>query len=296
MKLMIFSTSSVYETLVSKLTLLGHEVELITPADLSTLFYGWPDAEEYAQRRIEAFQPTHILNNIPALSITSSATYIGNSTASARLETHRWETRQKANELGFLLPEVLEECTMDGISQTYTEDVYLKPKGWDTHHRSWKIPANTSHELHNSRFIGDSSPAFIEREVAHNLEAICMFTISNGSYNIQYMTGYIGGGNEKIFGADEAAWKTNTRYEPLSSDLINSWETQCTRWLDYVVTLGGSYQGAIGAGVTDDGFYWYEQNSRRGTGVTFIGDANEWWESLTLDCSKASSSHWDISY
>jgi len=293
---MIFSTRDTYEALVTKLKLLGHDVELVTNSDLSSLFYGHVDAQEYAQKRIEAFQPTHVLNNIPFLKITTSATYIGNSDASARLETHKWETRQKAAELGFLLPEVLEECTMDGISKTYAEDVYLKPKAWDCHHKTWKIPANTSHEIHNSYLQGDGNPAYIEREVPHDVEVICMFTISNNTYKIQYMTGYIGGGNEKIFGADETNWKPGTRYETLSPDLLNSWETQCTRWLDYIATLGGCYQGAIGAGVTSDGFYWYEQNSRRGTGVTFIGDADEWWKSLTSDCSKASSTHWDISY
>lgn len=299
MRLIIFSTEGVYNELVIQLQSAGHEVELVTPSSLISLFLGLDDAHEYARRRIAEFQPTHVLNNIPSLSLASSTTeyeYIGNSIESAHLETHRWETRQKAQELGFLLPYVLEECPMDGLTKTYSEDVYLKPKGWDYYHRSWKIPANTEHTTHNGYLAGNSAPGFIERHVAHDIEALCQFTVSNNSYKIQYMRGYIGGGNEKICGIDEATWQENTRYENLSTDILNSWETQCTRWLDYIATLGGNYQGAIGAGVTDDGFYWYEQNSRRGTGVKFVGDWETWWESLTTDCSAASSSHWEIDY
>ena len=297
MKLMIFSTNAVYDELVIQLQSAGHEVELVTPSSLLSLFLGLDDSHQYARERIEEFQPTHVLNNIPALSLSSTEyEYIGNSTESAQLELYRWNTRQKAQELGFLLPTVLEECPMDGLTKTYSEDVYLKPKGWDYAHRSWKIPANTDPAIHNSYLAGNSALGFIERQVPHTIEALCQFTVSNNSYKIQYMRGYIGGGNEKIVGADEYIWKENTRYESLSTDILNSWESQCTRWLDYVKTLGGSYQGAIGAGVTDDGFYWYEQNSRRGTGVKFVGDHETWWESLTTNCSAASSSHWEVDY
>jgi hypothetical protein len=297
MRLQIFSSWRIYDNIATFVENSGHQVDLVTQYSFGRLFYGQEDAHEFARQRIQQFQPTHVINNIPHLNLASpDYVYIGNTEASARIETHKWDTRQKAQELGFLLPEVLEECPMNGMTQTYLEDVYLKPKYWDEQHRSWKILANTDHTLHNTKMEDNSAEGFIERDVQHDFEAICQFTICNNSYKIQHMIAYYGGGNEKIHGADDTQWKEGTRYEEIPPSLLSSWESQCTRWLDYVCTLGGNYQGGMGAGVTDTGFHWYEQNCRKGTPGVFTGDFFEWWKSLTVSPSFATSSDWELYY
>lgn len=303
MRLQIFSSYGIYDDIATFVENSGnHQVDLVTQYSFINLWFGQEDAHEFARQKIEQFRPTHVLNNIPHLDLASTDyVYIGNSTASSRLESHRWETRQKAQELGFLLPEVLEECPMNGMTQTYAEDVFLKPKHWDNYHRSWKILANTDHVLHNgymdSSYLGpNNAEGFIERSTQHDFEATCQFTICNNSYKIQRMVAYYGGGNEKVYGNDDVkGWKTGTRYEEMPPSLVSSWEDQCIRWLDYACTLGGNYQGGIGAGVNDNGFHWYEQNSRWWLG-NFTGNAIQWLKSLTVDPSFATSNDWELYY
>lgn len=233
-----------------------------------------------------------VINNSPWLTTPSNG--VGNTAASARLETHKWETRAKAKELGFLLPEVLEECNMNAVSTSYTQPVFLKPKQ-DEMACVYKIdPSRDNIAWHNTQLR--AVPGYVEKDIEHDIEGGCIFTMREGSYHIVKTQGYTSKGEEKRLsgGVD---WKDDRGGV---GNLTSSQETlllnACTTWLDYAKTLGGTYEGEICAGIKGTDIYWFEQNSRRGTHGTLSGSSQDWLDSLTSDVTKASKISWDFNF
>ena len=229
-----------------------------------------------------------VINNSPWLTTPSNG--IGNTTASARLETHKWETRTKAQELGFLLPEVLEECTMDSVSTSHTETIFLKPKeGFQA--CTYKIdPSRDDIAWHNGEFP-PNIPAYVERDLEHDVEGNCFFTMKDGEYKIQKVLGYTGTGEDKRVA--KIFTVTGFEFTTLTTAQETAFLSLCTTWLDYAKTLGGTYQGEICAGIKGTDVYWFEQNSRRGMHIPFSGNSDNWLESLRSDLSKAGISEWN---
>lgn len=228
-----------------------------------------------------------VINNSPWLTTPSNG--IGNTPASARLETHKWETRAKAKELGFILPEVLEECNINAVSTNYTETVFLKPKQ-DEMACVYKIdPSRDDIAWHNSQLR--SVPGYVEKDINHDVEGNCFFTMREGSYKIQKVLGYTGTGEDKRL--SKTFPTTNFTFTPLTSEQESVFLPLCTAWLDYAKTLGGTYQGEICAGIKGTDVYWFEQNSRRGMHIPFVGNSNNWLESLKTDLSKAGTDDWN---
>lgn len=294
MKIVLISLANTYETVISQLESEGHSVLHITEKD--GVYGGNSSAISTLETVISNFNPDIVVNNMPSVSLsnTSNFTYVANTQASADLELKKWETRQKAKELGFLLPTVLEECTMNTVSTAHTDTVFLKAKDVDPWHQSWKIPAGTDIATHNKHFP-PSIPAFVEADVGHDIEGNCMFTMHNGSYTINKTTGYTGRGNEKVL-SGKGDWKEGTEFKDLTSEQETAFLSLCTTWLNYAATLGGSYQGEICAGIKGTDVYWFEQNSRRSTYGSFVGTGQNWLDSLKSDSSKSSETRWDYNF
>jgi hypothetical protein len=234
-----------------------------------------------------------VINNSPWL--TTPRNGVGNTPASARLETHKWETRAKAQELGFLLPEVLEECNMNAVSTNYTETVFLKPKeGFEA--CVYKIdPSRDDIAWHNSQFP-PNIPAYVEKDIEHDIEGGCIFTMREGSYQIVKTQGYTSKGEEKRL-AGSTDWKDdNGGVGSLTSAQETLLLDACTAWLDYAATLGGTYEGEVCTGIKGTDIYWFEQNSRRGTHGTLVGSSQDWLDSLTSDVTKASKISWEFNF
>jgi hypothetical protein len=234
-----------------------------------------------------------VINNSPWLTTPSNG--IGNTPASARLETHKWETRAKAEELGFLLPEVIEECNMDSLDTTHLETVFLKPKeGFEA--CVYKIdPSRDDITWHNSQFPANI-PGYVERNLNHDIEGGCIFTMREGSYQIVKTQGYTSKGEEKRL-AGSTDWKDdNGGVGALTSAQETLLLDACTTWLDYAATLGGTYEGEICTGIKGTDIYWFEQNSRRGTHGTLVGSWQDWLDSLTTDVTKASEISWEFNF
>jgi len=229
-----------------------------------------------------------VINNVPSINTPSNG--IGNTTASANLELCKWATRQKAEELGFLLPPVLEECTLNTVSTSHTNTVYVKPKDSSLHrwHNCWKIPAGTDIENHNKNFP-PNIPAYVEEDIEHDIEGNCFFTMRDGSYKIQKILGYTGGGDYKVLGSSASGFS----FTSLTTAQENAFLPLCTAWLEYAKTLGGIYQGELCAGIKGTDVYWFEQNSRRGMHIPFTGSSDNWLESLRTDLTKAGLNDWN---
>ena len=291
MKILLIALEQTYTFIVPLLEAEGHEVRLITKCGKLPLLYGTPRCKTYVLEQITEFQPNLVVNALPSIFLTTSSeyTYIGNSALSSRLETHKWETRKKAEELGFLLPTVLEECDMNAMS-TYSEVTYLKPKGSGTHAEAFQIPANTNYSFPSGR------EAYVEESLPHVLTACCMFTISGGAYHITRITGWTGGGNSKGMNAG-ADWTEAYTVVEVPSAIEADFLVKCRTWLDYAVTLGGNYEGYIESAITSSNeFYWLEQNSRPSTyQVAFkSGTVQDWLEGLTTDPTKSPPTRYKI--
>ena len=289
MKILILALEGTYESMVPLLENEGHEVRLLSKCNKIPLMFGTSEGKAYVSQQITEFTPDTVINAIPSIVLPTSSdyTYLGNTTASARLETHKWETREKAAELGWSLPTVLEQCDMAAMS-TYDRTVYLKPKGLNPWNQAWQVPPNTTY---NDQ-LPSGFPAFVEDSVDYEVEAFCFFTISNGSYSITRMLGCSGYGHDKTM-TSHTDWRVGkgdlTHFE-LTEAQNAVWLPKCTAWLDYIVTLGGNYEGSIGGLITSSNeVYWMEQNSRpfNYNNGSIPGTVQDWIDSLTTDASKS---------
>ena len=292
MRIFLISLPDTYESLKTSLEAISHVVYLYTD---TTAYSGVDWAKADVLEKIEDFGPDIVVNNMPALFLPSSSdyTYIGNSTESANLELKKWETRNKARDTGFLLPTVLEECTMNTVSTSHTDTVFLKPKGITKWPQAWRIASGESIDTHNSSFPADI-PAYVEADLQHDIEAGCIFTMRDGSFQIVKTQGYTSRGEEKsIF--RHVDWKDNGVCN-LTAEQDAAVRFVCTNWLNYAALHGGTYEGEVCVALKGTEVYWLEQNSRRGTFATFTGSAQDWLDSLTSDVSKASSISWDFNF
>jgi hypothetical protein len=290
MKILLVGMPTTFDYLVTPLTEAGHTVRLIdgTGQDFSLLTNATL-AKDYILEQITAFVPDMVVNAITpvVLPVSSDYTYVGNTAASAKLETHKWETRTKAGELGWSLPTVLEECNMNAVSN-YDKTVYVKPKGDCQLRQIFKVPASTNNELHNLEMTADAG--YVEDSVDYEVEAWCFFTISNGSYSIIRTLGCTGYGDDKLVDSTGDWRQGDITLVDLTDAQRAAFITKCEAWLDYAVTLGGNYEGTLGGAITDDNtVYWFEQNSRPGTyNIGMLpGTVQDWIDGLTTDSTKS---------
>lgn len=296
MKFVLLALPNVYEALVTQLESEGHVVKLITWA---AAYVGHDWARRDVEVEIATFAPDYVINNMPALVLldTSNFTYIANTVASAELETNKWPTRQKAGELGFLLPTVLEECDINQISTSHTDTVFVKPKrGSETAfpNQTWKVPKGMCYK-HNINFPS-GMPVYVEQDLQQDYEGYCFFTMCNGEYTINQITGYTGTGNDKRIDSGGEEWGTNANFIDLTPTQYSNALSLCTTWLNYAATLGGRYQGELSFGVLGNDIYWYEQNSKRGTHGVFSGSGQDWLNSLLTDSSESTKTQWNYNF
>ena len=98
MKILITALEQTYNFTVPLLEADGHEVRLLTNCEGIPLISGTPECKAYVLQQITEFEPDTVINAVPSIVLPESSeyTYLGNTEASSRLETHKWETRQKA--------------------------------------------------------------------------------------------------------------------------------------------------------------------------------------------------------
>lgn len=293
LRILFLSLANTYETLIEQLHKEGHIVEQLTQHD--GICSNNESATILAIDKINRFYPNYIINNRPSLSLPALSTnsvVVGNTEESANLELKKWETRQKAQELGFLLPEVLEECTLNTVSTTHTDAVFVKPKGLDPYHQCWKIPAGTNIEENHNRQFPPDIPVFVEADVQHDMQVDCLFTMHNGSYTINKVQAHTSTGNEKILLNGLKDWNQEIQLLTLTTEQNTLVTALFNSWLTYIKPLGGSYQGCITTGLKGENLYWYEQNSRKGTHTSFIGSGQDWLNSLTVNSSECLKTQW----
>ena len=97
MKILIIALDQTYNFTVPLLEADGHEVLLLTHFDKIPLISGTPEGKAYVLEQIAEFQPDTVINAIPSIVLPTSSdyTYLGNTEASSRLETHKWENLLK---------------------------------------------------------------------------------------------------------------------------------------------------------------------------------------------------------
>ena len=308
MKILLIAMPTTLETKVVPLEEAGHTVLLlngINDSERTLNLVHDVEAEDYILEKIVTFEPDMVINAITSivLPLSDSYTYVGNTALSARLETHKWETRTKAGELGWSLPTLLEECKMNAISD-YDDTVYVKPKNdIPRFTQIYKIPTSlerTTHDITESASTVwnqiataegfDNTDCYVEASVDYSVEAWCFFTISNGSYSIIRTLGCTGYGNDKLPTSNGDWTSEDITLLDLTESQDAAFRSKCNTWLDYAVTLGGNYEGTLGGAITDDNtVVWFEQNSRPGTynNGMLPGTIQDWIDGLTTDSTKS---------
>ena len=296
MRILLFALTDTYETVITALEEKGHTVKLITQYSRLgiNIYYGSPEAVKWSIEEIRKFSPDVVVNNMPPLMLPLSDdyTYFGNTRESARLELCKWETRQKAWEFGFELPEVVAECNLHEMPR-FPYTTFLKSKGNDTWCQAWKVTPETDIEKQNEVFSTESNcPAYVERAIEFEVEGYCQFMVSNGGYSINDMKATHGdvSAYKELDGSTD--WREVTYLTDLTQEQYDVFRPLCDDWLEYVATLGGNYEGNIGVGITKDlKVYWFEQNSRLSMYTQFQGDADSWIDSFT---TRTEDKFWDL--
>lgn len=293
MKFYFISMAYTYDDIISQMETDGHTVKQLTNLDFMELYCGRDYLTEWIENDIAAFSPDYVINNIPSIRLSASSdyTYLGNTIDSSNLDLEKWNSRSKAGELGWNLAEVLEECTMDSVSTSYTDTVFLKPKYWDDTHVSWKIPAGSDIAAHNLNFL--SFDAFVEKDIGLDREFVCDFIMADGSYHIYGIEAFDDFSESKVYGNYAKNWKDNTVKVSWTQAEEDAFKALCVKWLDFAATKGGNYEGDITGAIKNDEFYWFEQNCKKGPRGTFTGDYQDWLDTLKGDLTKASNYTWE---
>ena len=292
MRILLIALETTYNYLVPLLENEGHTVKLMTQSSEEVFLYTGAQQERlFVLDQISKFNPDLVVNALTMLILhpSDNYTYIGNTEESAFLETEKWDTRNQAQSLGWVLPPVLEECNMNAMS-TQDRDVYLKAKNRNVFNQGFKVPANST--LNNTM---PSIAAYVEDLINFEWQIMAQFTISQGSYSIRKIVGCTAGtsaGGDKLVSSN-GDWKDYYTLFDLTEEQDTLVRTKCEAWLDYAVTQGGNYEGLLEAGITaDDTVYWLEQNCRPATNtIGFVaGTAQDWIEGLTIDPSRTPAS------
>jgi len=292
MRILLIALETTYNYLVPLLENEGHTVKLMTQSsDEVFLYTGTQQERLFVLDQISKFNPDLVVNALTMLILhpSDNYTYIGNTEESAFLETEKWDTRNQAQGLGWVLPPVLEECNMNAMS-TQNRDVYLKAKNRNVFNQGLKVPANST--LNTTM---PSIAAYVEDLVNFEWQIMAQFTISQGSYSIRKIVGCTAGssaGGDKLIESN-GNWKDYYTLFDLTEEQDALVRPKCEAWLAYAVTRGGNYEGFLEAGITaDNTVYWLEQNSRPATNTLgFVsGTAQDWIEGLTIDPSRTPAS------
>lgn len=292
MRILLIALETTYNYLVPLLENEGHTVKLMTQSsDEVFLYTGTQQERLFVLDQISKFNPDLVVNALTMLILhpSDNYTYIGNTEESAFLETEKWDTRNQAQGLGWVLPPVLEECNMNAMS-TQNRDVYLKAKNRNVFNQGLKVPANST--LNTTM---PSIAAYVEDLVNFEWQMMTQFTISQGSYSIRKIVGCTAGssaGGDKLIESN-GNWKDYYTLFDLTEEQDALVRPKCEAWLAYAVTRGGNYEGFLEAGITaDNTVYWLEQNSRPATNTLgFVsGTAQDWIEGLTIDPSRTPAS------
>jgi hypothetical protein len=285
LRILLFALTETYESLVPALEEKGHIVKLINQhAGGINIYYGGPKAISWAEEEIKRFKPDIVVSNMAGLTLPPSDdyTYFGNTSESSRLELYKWETRQKAWEYGFELPEVVLECNLNEM-QRFPYTTYLKSKYHDMWCQAWKVLPDADLDYQNMIFSEEgASPAYVEKEVDFEVEGYCQYRICNGTYTITSIKGIHGDvSGYKIMGA-ETDWRNLTCLRDLTPEQEEVYREKCEDWLEYAASLGGNYEGNVSGCITSDlKVYWFEHNGRHSMYSDFVGDADSWLESFT---------------
>lgn len=293
MKIVIISISNTYESLVPVLEEAGHTINLLTDKtapvyiDENTSF-----TQNYIQGVIDEFEPDLVVNGMPTLTLSDSTnyTYFANTEESANLEINKWNARTKAGELGWLLPPVIEECKYNEVT-TKDKTTFVKPKNaWQ---RSFKI-LRDENPLETVYFRRQDD-CYVEQQIEYEVAGICHFTISNGEYKIWKVSGSNTTGEQKRLKGN-VDWRLKCEEVPLTELQKHEFTKLCKKWLDYALTLGGTYHGELMGGITayNQGIYWFEQNSRLSTFGRYTGTADAWIKSLTETPRHAVNATWEF--
>ena len=259
MRILLIALETTYNYLVPLLENEGHTVKLMTQSsDEVFLYTGTQQERLFVLDQISKFNPDLVVNALTMLILhpSDNYTYIGNTEESAFLETEKWDTRNQAQGLGWVLPPVLEECNMNAMS-TQNRDVYLKAKNRNVFNQGLKVPANST--LNTTM---PSIAAYVEDLVNFEWQIMAQFTISQGSYSIRKIVGCTAGssaGGDKLIESN-GNWKDYYTLFDLTEEQDALVRPKCEAWLAYAVTRGGNYEGFLEAGITaDNTVYWLEQ-------------------------------------
>jgi hypothetical protein len=280
--------------LIARRTTLDYLVPLFTAEGHTPILFDSYTHEDKTkiQTRINTEAPDYVVNALPGLLLDSSSEYklLQNTQASSDLEVKRYETKYEAYKRGFKIIDEL-ESNNNGYLIERDEVQYIKPH--EGVYEVVKVNANTN-PIHAYPFCAFwDTPYSIEKELDYDVEAWCFFTISNGEYSIIRHIGGTGCGDSKLVnhqGSTKEAiddWRVGITLHDLTNDQKTVFINKCKDWLDYIVTLGGNYEGCIGGYIKGSDVYWSEQNSRPGMqNIGMLpGTAMNWLNGLETDPS-----------
>jgi len=176
--------------------------------------------------------------------------YIGISLLSGHLESRKVWCRKNVGDLGVKLPRLLDNIEIPCV---------IKP--CKTLNKKLGRIRNTVVLLDERNVKYLDEPYYIEEYLSGCIETNVEFVVSGGKWSIQHCQQALGEESSKIAG-NLRHWTKTASYAKLSDVNRSLTIDNATKILDWVATLGGSFQGQLTGLIKNNEWYFCEINSR----------------------------------
>ena len=187
----------------------------------------------------------------------NAADYIGLSTLGCHLETRKLWCRRQVGKLGVKLPRLLD---------TVETPCVIKPKKTTNNMGTVSCTYVVLGEYGKEWVRTNPSPAsiqscYIEEYISNAIETNVEFVVSGGKWSIQHCQQTMGEEVSKLVGRT-THWTNQASYAKLTGENRDLTIENATKILDWVATLGGSFQGQLTGLIKNGEWYFSEINSR----------------------------------
>lgn len=261
----------------------GHKVYMMSDINAPTAYYESLGVEvvDWIYRPDTFVKEKNIdliINNHPHIRYrVDGVDYIGLNESSASLETRKLWCRQKVEAVGVKAPRILDDISIPCVVKT-TKAVINSEL-----HCAWVVKNEEHLDWMNRNWGMDKTDYYVE-EYLDGIEVNIEFVVSGGKWSISHCQQSSGEEDSKLAGKFQHHTK-HIQYHELSDDNRYLCIEESEKILDWVATLGGSFQGQITGIIKDGEFYFIEINSRLGStnSTPIFVRGNEYLESLGGD-------------
>jgi hypothetical protein len=243
----------------------GHRVYMMSDVNVPTAYYkslgvevvDWMPSHSEKDEFVKERGIDLVINQHPHVRYSvEGVKYVGLNVFSAHLETRKLWCRRGVEAVGVKAPRILDDISIPCVVKTRKAVLNSEL------HCAWVVKDEEHLEWMKRNWGFDKTDYYVE-EYIDGIEVNIEFVVSGGKWSISHCQQSSGEEDAKLAGNFQHHTK-HIRYHELSDDNRYLCLDESEKILDWVATLGGSFQGQITGIIKDGEFYFIEINSRLG--------------------------------